>query len=290
VNWVDTAPVYGTGDSKEIVASALKEWRGSRPYVFTKCVMRWDENGRVTTVFNRDSIRRECDSSLRRLQLDVIDLYQMHWPPADNGPGLEEAWQTMAGLQKEGKVRWIGVSNFTVAQIERAEKIAPVISLQPPYSLIHRQIETESLPYCEKQGIGVIVYSPMASGLLTGAMTRERAAKLPDDDWRKHSPEFREPNLSKNLKLVERLKKIAARYGRTPGEVAVAWTLRLPAITGAIVGARNARQAEIEGTTAAHAGRTPRQSDGCVGLYIWANESGSGISKKSGGTAKPMAS
>jgi aryl-alcohol dehydrogenase-like predicted oxidoreductase len=126
--------------------------------------------GRLTTVFNCDSIRRECDDSLRRLQVDVIDLYQMHWPPADNGPGLEEAWQTMAGLQKEGKVRWIGVSNFTVAQIERAEKIAPVISLQPPYSLIHRQIETETLPYCEKQGIGVIVYSPMASGLLTGAM------------------------------------------------------------------------------------------------------------------------
>ncbi len=178
----------------------------------------------------------------------------------------------MAGLQKEGKVRWIGVSNFTVAQIERAEKIAPVISLQPPYSLIHRQIETETLPYCEKQGIGVIVYSPMASGLLTGAMTRERAAKLPDDDWRKNSPEFREPSLSKNLKLVERLRKVAARNERTPGEVAVAWTLRLPAITGAIVGARNARQAEgvmrageleltpqdiaeIEGTTAAHAGR-----------------------------------
>jgi aryl-alcohol dehydrogenase-like predicted oxidoreductase len=127
----------------------------------------------------------------------------MHWPPADNGPGLEEVWQTMAGLQKEGKVRWIGVSNFTIAQIERAEKIAPVISLQPPYSLIHRQIESETLPYCEKQGIGVIVYSPMA--LLTGAMTRERAAELPDDDWRKHSPEFGEPNLSKNLKLVERL-------------------------------------------------------------------------------------
>jgi aryl-alcohol dehydrogenase-like predicted oxidoreductase len=187
-------------------------------------------------------------------------------------PAWKKLGKTMAGLQKEGKVRWIGVSNFTVAQIERAEKIAPVISLQPPYSLIHRQIETETLPYCEKQGIGVIVYSPMASGLLTGAMTRERAAKLPDDDWRKHSPEFHEPNLSKNLKLVERLKKVAARYGRTPGEVAIAWTLRLPAVTGAIVGARNAKQAEgvmragelkltpqdiaeIEGTAAAHAGR-----------------------------------
>ena len=149
-NWIDTAPVYGTGHSEEIVASALKEWRGSRPYVLTKCVMRWDEKGRVTTVFNRDLFRRECADSLRRLQVDLIDLYQMHWPPADNGPGLEEAWQTMAGLQKEGKVRWIGVSNFTVAQIERAEKIAPVISLQPPYSLIHRQIETENTQRCRE--------------------------------------------------------------------------------------------------------------------------------------------
>ena len=272
VNWIDTAPVYGMGHSEEIVARALKEWHGSRPNVFTKCVMRWDEKGRVAMVFNRDSIRGECEDSLRRLHVNVIDLYQMHWPPADNGPGLEDAWQTMADLQKEGKVRWIGVSNFNVAQIERAEKIAPVISLQPPYSLIRRQIETETLPYCEKQGIGVIVYSPMASGLLTGAMTRERAAKLPDDDWRKHSPEFGEPNLSKNLQLVERLKKIAVRYGRTPGQVAIAWTLRLSAVTGAIVGARNAKQAEgvmragelkltpqdiaeIEGTAAAHAAR-----------------------------------
>ena len=272
VNWIDTAPVYGTGHSEEIVASALKGWRGPRPYVFTKCVMRWDDKGRVTTAYNRDSIRHECDDSLRRLQLSVIDLYQMHWPPSDNGPRLEEAWQAMADLQKQGKVRWIGVSNFNAAQIERAEKIAPVISLQPPYSLIRRQIETETLPYCEKQDIGVIAYSPMASGLLTGAMTRERAAKLPSDDWRKNNPEFREPNLSKNLELVGRLKEVAARYDRTPGEVAIAWTLRSPAVTGAIVGARNAKQAEgvmragelkltaqdileIEGAAAAHAVR-----------------------------------
>jgi aryl-alcohol dehydrogenase-like predicted oxidoreductase len=244
VNWIDTAAVYGTGHSEEIVAMALKEWRGARPYVFTKCVMRWDDRGRVTRVFKRDSILDECNDSLRRLQLDVIDLYQMHWPPEDNGPGLEEAWRAMADLQKQGKVRWIGVSNFNVQQIARAEKIAPVTSLQPPYSLIRRQIETEILSYCERQGIGVIVYSPMASGLLTGTMTRERAAKLPEDDWRSRSPEFREPNLSKNLELVGRLKKVAARYGRTPGEVAIAWTLRLPAVSGAIVGARNAKQAE----------------------------------------------
>jgi len=244
VNWIDTAAVYGIGHSEEVVARALKEWRGPRPYVFTKCAMRWDHKGRVTKVHRADSIRQECEASLRRLQVSVIDLYQIHWPPEDNGAGLEESWRTLAALQKEGKVRWIGVSNFDVAQLQRAEKIAPVTSLQPPYSLIRRRIENEILPHCEKQDIGVIVYSPMASGLLTGAMTRERAAKLPEDDWRRSSPEFREPKLSKNLELVERVKKVAARYGRTPGEVAIAWTLRLPAVTGAIVGARNAKQAE----------------------------------------------
>ena len=244
VNWIDTAAVYGVGHSEEVVARALKEWRGPRPYVFTKCVLRWDEKGNVRKEFSADSIRRECQDSLRRLQVDTIDLYQIHWPPDDNGPGLEEAWQTLAALKKEGKVRWIGVSNFNAKQIQRAEKIAPVTSLQPPYSLIRRQIEAETLPYCEKQGIGVIVYSPMASGLLTGAMTRERAAALPPDDFRGRSPEFREPRLSKNIELVERLRQVGARHGRTPGEVAIAWTLRHPAVTGAIVGARNAKQAE----------------------------------------------
>ncbi len=244
VNWIDTAAVYGVGHSEEVVAHALKDWRGPRPYVFTKCSMRWDDKGRVSKVHRADSIREECEGSLRRLQVDVIDLYQIHWPPEDNGAGLEESWRTLAALQKEGKVRWIGVSNFDVAQLQRAEKIAPVTSLQPPYSLIRRRIENETLPYCERRGIGVIVYSPMASGLLTGAITRERAAKLPEDDWRRTSPEFREPKLSQNLELVERLKKVAARYARTPGEIAIAWTLRLPAVTGAIVGARNANQAE----------------------------------------------
>jgi len=243
-NWIDTAAVYGVGHSEEVVARALKDWRGPRPYVFTKCSMRWDDQGRVSKVHRADSIREECEGSLRRLQVDVIDLYQIHWPPEDNGPSLEESWRTLAALQKEGKVRWIGVSNFDVAQLQRAEKIAPVTSLQPPYSLIRRRIENEILPHCERLGIGVIVYSPMASGLLTGAMTRERAAELPEDDWRRTSPEFREPKLSQNLELVERLKKVAARYARTPGEIAIAWTLRLPAVTGAIVGARNANQAE----------------------------------------------
>ncbi len=244
VNWIDTAAVYGMGHSEEVVASALKEWRGPRPHVFTKCVLRWDEKGKVRMDFSAASIRRECEDSLRRLQVDTIDLYQIHWPPEDNGPGLEEAWQTLAALKKEGKVRWIGVSNFNAQQLQRAEKIAPATSLQPPYSLIRPKIEEETLPYCEKRGIGVIVYSPMASGLLTGAMTRERAAALPSDDFRSRNPEFSEPRLSKNLELVERLRQIGARHGRTPGEVAIAWTLRHPAVTGAIVGARNAKQAE----------------------------------------------
>jgi len=244
VNWVDTAAVYGLGHSEEVVARALRDWKGPRPYVFTKCAMRWDKDGRITKVHSAESIRQECEDSLRRLHVDVIDLYQIHWPPEDNGPGVEESWRTMAALQKEGKVRWIGVSNYDVPQLQRCEKIAPVTSLQPPYSLIRRQIENEILPHCERRGIGVIAYSPMASGLLTGAMTRERIAKFPEDDWRKNSSEFREPKLSKNLELVERLKKVAARYKATPGAIAIAWTLRLPAVTGAIVGARNAKQAE----------------------------------------------
>jgi aryl-alcohol dehydrogenase-like predicted oxidoreductase len=244
VNWIDTAAVYGLGHSEEVVARALKEWRGFRPYVFTKCVLRWDEKGKIFQVFSADSIRRECQDSLRRLQVETIDLYQIHWPPDDSGPRLEEAWQTLATLQKEGKVRWIGVSNFNVEQMKRAEKIAPLTSLQSPYSLIRRKIETDILPFCKKQGIGVIVYAPMASGLLTGAMTRERAAALPPDDFRSRNPEFREPRLSRNLELVERLRQVGARHGRTPGEVAIAWSLRNPAVTGAIVGARNAKQAE----------------------------------------------
>jgi aryl-alcohol dehydrogenase-like predicted oxidoreductase len=244
VNWIDTAAVYGAGHSEEVVARALKDWRGKRPYIFTKCAMRWDEKGHVSKVHTAASIRQECEDSLRRLQVEVIDLYQIHWPPEDNGPGLEESWRTLAALQKEGKLRWMGVSNFGVEQIQRAEKIAPVTSLQPPYSLLRRRIENEILAYCERRGIGVIVYSPMLSGMLTGAMTRERAANLPADDWRRNNPEFREPRLSQNLELVERLKKVAARYKTTAGAIAIAWTLRLPAVTGAIVGARNAKQAE----------------------------------------------
>jgi len=243
VNWIDTAAVYGTGHSEEIVAQALAQWKEKRPYVFTKCVLRWDENRKVYQDHRAASIRKECEDSLRRLQTDVIDLYQMHWPPRDNGPGLEEAWQAMNDLKKEGKVRWVGVSNFDVEQLKRATKIAPITSDQPPYSVIRRAIEAEVLPHCEKNGIGVISYAPMASGLLTGAMTRERAAALPPDDFRSRNPEFKEPRLSKNIELVERLRKVGVRNDRGPGEVAIAWVLRHSAITGAIVGARNAKQA-----------------------------------------------
>jgi aryl-alcohol dehydrogenase-like predicted oxidoreductase len=244
VNWIDTAAIYGMGHSEEVVARALKEWNGARPYVFTKCVLRWDDKGKINMNFSADSIRRECEDSLHRLQVKVIDLYQVHWPPEDNGPGLEEAWSTMAALQKEGKVRWIGVSNFNVEEIKRAQKIVPVTSLQPPYSILRRQIEEATLRYCLQQGIGVIVYSPMFSGMLTGAMTRERAQSLPKDDFRSRNPEFQEPKLSRNLELVEKIKEIAARHGRNPGEAAIAWTLRNLAVTGAIVGSRNAKQAE----------------------------------------------
>jgi aryl-alcohol dehydrogenase-like predicted oxidoreductase len=243
VNWIDTAAVYGLGHSEEVVGRALRSWSGPRPYIFTKCGLRWDSKGQVQKVLSADSIRREVEDSLRRLSVDVIDLYQIHWPPDPDSTALEAGWSTMADLKGEGKVRWIGVSNFNVKQLRRARAIAPVTSLQPPYSLLHREVEEEVLPYCLREGIGVIVYSPMASGMLTGAMTRERAAKLPGNDWRKTHPDFTEPNLSRNLELVERLREVARRHNRSIGEVAIAWTLRHPAVTGAIVGARNARQA-----------------------------------------------
>ena len=203
------------------------------------------KRARFTQDFSPASLRQECESSLRRLQVETIDLYQMHWPPSDNNQKqLTEAWETLAALKQEGKVRWIGVSNFKTEQFEFTAGIAPITSLQPPYSIIRRAIEEKILPECEKQGIGVISYAPMASGLLTGAMTRERAAALPADDFRSRNPEFREPRISKNIELVERLRKVGDRHGVTPGAVAIAWALRHPVITGAIVGARNARQAE----------------------------------------------
>lgn len=222
---------------------ALADWSGPRPYVFTKCGMIWNEQGEIGYSLKSHSVRRELEQSLRRLGVETIDLYQVHWPADDLGE-TEEGWQTLAALQKEGKVRWIGASNFTIAELQAAQKIAPVTSLQPPYSLVRRDAGVELLPFCGGQNIGVIVYSPMASGLLTGAMTRERIKRLPPEDWRSKNPEFQEPKLTANLALVERLRTVAQRHAGTAGEVALAWTLRNPAVTGAIVGARNAKQVE----------------------------------------------
>jgi aryl-alcohol dehydrogenase-like predicted oxidoreductase len=243
INWIDTAAVYGLGHSEEVVARALAEWSGKRPYVFTKCGMVWDENRKVDYSLKADSIRRECENSLRRLKVDVIDLYQIHWP-ADDAAETLEGWSTMAALQAEGKVRWIGVSNFSHDELQIAQLSAPITSLQPPYSLIKREVENEVFTFCRNQGVGVIVYSPMGAGLLTGAMTKERAAKLPPDDWRSKSPDFQEPKLSQNLELATRLKNVAERKGVSTGAVAAAWTLHNPAVTGAIIGVRNAQQAE----------------------------------------------
>jgi aryl-alcohol dehydrogenase-like predicted oxidoreductase len=241
VNWIDTAAVYGLGHSEEIVARALAGRPGPRPYLFTKCGLRWDARGQTHRVLTAASIQQECEDSLRRLKVEAIDLYQVHWPVEDTRE-LEEGWSTMAKLQREGKVRWIGVSNFDVPQMRRALEIAPITSLQPRYSLVHPEVESEILPFCREAGIGVIAYSPMASGLLTGAMTRERIAALPGDDWRKHHPDFNEPGLSANLALVQRLRTIGRRHGSSPGAVAIAWALRNSAVTAAIVGARRPEQ------------------------------------------------
>ncbi len=241
INWIDTAPLYGLGHSEEIVAKAL-EGIPEKPYVFTKCGMPWDETGRVVHNLKRDSIRRECEASLRRLRTDVIDLYQIHW----NKPAayVEEALEAVAELKREGKVRYVGLSNFTVQELELARRIASPVSDQPPYSLLDREAENEVLPYCIERDIGVIVYSPMKSGLLSGKMTRERVAAFAPDDLRRSKPEFQEPQLSRNLALVEKLKEIGHRYDATAAEVAVAWTLRNRNVTGAIVGMRRPEHVE----------------------------------------------
>jgi aryl-alcohol dehydrogenase-like predicted oxidoreductase len=246
INWIDTAAIYGLGHSEEVVARAL-EGVPNRPYVFTKCERVWNDKREIGKSLKADSIRRECEASLKRLKVDVIDLYQIHWPEPDED--VEEGWSTLAKLKAEGKVRWIGVSNFNVGQLRRAQAIAPVTSLQPNYSLLNRKIEVELLPYCARNNVGVIAYSPMGSGLLTGAMTRERLARLPADDWRHRNLNYQEPLLTRNLKLVELLKRVADRHRRAPGAVAVAWVLRDPAVTGAIVGAR--RPGQIRETVAA---------------------------------------
>ncbi len=241
INWIDTAAVYGLGHSEEVVGKAI-EGLSQKPYVFTKCARNWNEQGEIQKILKRDALRQECHDSLRRLKVDVIDLYQIHWPEPDED--VEEGWETLARLKEEGKVRHIGVSNFSVEQMQRAMTIAPITSLQPPYSLVQPEVEREQLPFCARHNIGVIVYAPMKSGLLTGKMTRERVNNLAEDDWRRRSGFFNEPMLSRNLALVELLQNIGARHGRTPGEVAIAWTLRRPEVTGAIVGLRNPGQLE----------------------------------------------
>ena len=241
INWIDTAAIYGLGHSEEVVAKALAG-RSEKPLVFTKCGIVWNEKRENRRTIEPESIRKEVEQSLQRLKLDVIDLYQIHWPEPDNL--VEAAWTMLAKLQQEGKVRHIGVSNFNVDQMRRAQGIAPITSLQPPYSIISPEIEKEILPYTLANNIGVIVYSPMKSGLLTGAMTRERIAAMPEDDFRKRTPNFKEPLLSRNLELAQLLGAIGKRHGRTAGEVAIAWTLRHPAVTGAIVGMRSAKQVD----------------------------------------------
>jgi aryl-alcohol dehydrogenase-like predicted oxidoreductase len=241
INWIDTAAIYGLGHSEEVVGKAIAG-RSTRPYIFTKCGLVWDDKRQISRSLEAASVRRELEASLRRLNVDVIDLYQIHWP--DPEPEIEEGWQTMTQLQKEGKVRYMGVSNFNAAQMRRAQKIAPITSLQPPYNIVTSDIEKEILPYCRENNIGVIVYSPMKSGLLSGKMTRERIAKLPPDDFRPRTVSFKEPLLTRNLGLVEVLRRIGDRHNRTPGEVAIAWTLRDAAVTGAIVGMRSADQAK----------------------------------------------
>ena len=246
INWIDTAGLYGLGHSEEVVARAL-QGRSPRPYVFTKCARVWDANRNVGASMKAESIRRECEGTLRRLKTDVIDLYQIHWPEPDEK--IEEGWAELARLKKEGKVRYIGVSNFNVDQMKRAQAIAPITSLQPPYSLVTREIEREVLPYAQNQHIGIIVYSPMSAGLLTGRMTKQRVANFTSEDWRRNLPNFREPLLSRNLRFVERLREIGKGRGASPGEMAIAWSLNHPAVTGAIVGSRSPQQ--VEGMSAA---------------------------------------
>ncbi len=240
VNWIDTAAVYGLGHSEEVVAKAL-EGRREKPYVFTKCERIWNEEGQISPSLKADSIKRECEASLRRLKVERIDLYQIHWPQPEED--VEEGWGAMAELQKAGKVRWIGVSNFNAEQLERCRKIAPITSLQPPYSAVSPEIEQDVLPYCLKHNVGVIVYSPMKSGLLSGKMTKERVVAFPQDDFRRRALAFQEPQLSRNLELAALMERIGKRHGVAAGVVAIAWTLRHPAVTAAIVGMRSAEQA-----------------------------------------------
>lgn len=241
INWIDTAAIYGLGHSEEVVARAVKS-SPHKPMIFTKCSMRWRADRSIHRSLTKASLTEELENSLRRLGVETIDLYQIHWPNPE--AEIEEGWETLARFKEAGKVRWVGVSNFSVDQMKRAQKIAPITSLQPPYSMLRRAIEEEILPYCEANEIGVINYSPMVSGLLTGKMTGERVAAFPADDWRRRAVEFQEPRLTRNLRLVELLREIGDPHDVSPGVVAVAWTLHHKAITAAIVGGRSAQQVD----------------------------------------------
>jgi aryl-alcohol dehydrogenase-like predicted oxidoreductase len=249
INWIDTAAAYGLGHSEEVVARAVRELPTSRrPYIFTKCSLVWDATRTLSHDLHPDSLRKEVEGSLSRLGVDAIDLYQIHWPrwgssPTGYDPGsVSDAWRTLEDLRRAGKVRYIGASNFTVTDLEEAAAVAPVTSLQPPYSALRRDIEKEVLPWCQAHHVGVIVYSPMQSGLLTGTMTRQRFASLAPNDWRKKAKFFQEPYFTQGLELVERLRGVGTKYGRTPSETAIAWALKHPAVTAAIVGARRPEQ------------------------------------------------
>jgi aryl-alcohol dehydrogenase-like predicted oxidoreductase len=266
LNWIDTAAIYGLGHSEEIVAKALAASK-HKPYVFTKCSMRWDKDRKIYRSLKRDSVREEVENSLRRLKLDTIDLYQVHWPEPE--AEIEEGWEALTRIKEEGKLRYIGVSNFNIEQMKRVQKIAPITSLQPPYSLLNPAVEKEILPFCKENNIGVINYSPMASGLLTGKMTAERIAAMPEDDWRRRAPQFKEPKLSRNLRLVEVLRTIGNAHSVQPGVVAIAWTLRNPAVTAAIVGARRADQ--VDGILPAASFRLSRDEVAKIDAFMATN-------------------
>lgn len=239
INWIDTAPAYGLGHSEQLIAKALREV-GEKPIIATKCGIMWDNKGRKINCLKRKSVREECHNSLKRLKVDVIDLYQIHWPVPEED--VEQAWEEMLRLTEEGKVRYIGVSNFNVGQMELIRRIGPVASLQPPYSMLHREVENELLSYCAENNIGVVAYSPMQRGLLTGKFSQENLGKLASDDHRLRNSDFKEPRFSAALELVEQLKRVAGRNGRTCAQVAISWVLRRHEVTAAIVGARKPEQ------------------------------------------------
>jgi aryl-alcohol dehydrogenase-like predicted oxidoreductase len=266
INWIDTAAIYGLGHSEEVVGRAVKS-SPHKPYIFTKCSMRWHADRTIYNSLKAASLAEEVEASLGRLQVEAIDLYQIHWPNPDSE--IEEGWEALARLREQGKLRWIGVSNFSTEQMQRVGKIAPITSLQPPYSMLRRAIEAEILPFAQENGIGVVNYSPMLSGLLAGKMTPERIVSLPLDDWRRKNVEFSEPRLSRNLRLVELLRVIGNEHGVTPGVVAVAWTLHHPAITAAIVGGRSPRQ--VEETAAALSFRLTDDEYGTINRFLTEN-------------------